>query len=230
MRLRIATVVVAIAVALTGCTAGNTPKPGPTPAAHPLPAPVITRIPVPVPTNTETIQQQLVDTLKTICTSLTDYAADPINWKMTSNNTGSAPYELALDGDGGSVIVNVTPGTPYAALTVSSTNFDTTNALLAYSGCASITTIPPAPQPVPTQNYVAIPDFTGHMYNDMVNWENRADVSFTAQTHLGVSWTGPATTSCGFPGNHLIVSQDLRPGTEVAQGTSPVMHIVMYCP
>jgi hypothetical protein len=86
------------------------------------------------------IQQQVVAALKYSCTDLSTFTANPDNWALTAESGDSAPCEVAVvGGDGGYIVLMVTPGEPYATLALSTNYAESTNALLYYSGCRGFT-------------------------------------------------------------------------------------------
>lgn len=125
-----------VVIALAGCTSGGS---APT-SVSPTPA-------TSSPAEGSSIQQQVVAALKNSCTDLSSFTANPDNWALTSQSRDSAPFEVAVvGGDGGNVVLLVTPGEPFATLELSSNYAESTNALLYYSGCRGFTYDPDAPQ------------------------------------------------------------------------------------
>jgi ABC-type Fe3+-hydroxamate transport system substrate-binding protein len=128
-----------VALALTGCSSVAPPT-AEEPTATPESSEVTAATPDSVAVEVTSIQEQTVEALKQSCTDLSEFTANPDNWEVTPGTGDSAPFEVGVyDGEGGYVVLLVTPGQPYATLALSSNYADSTNALLYYSGCRGFT-------------------------------------------------------------------------------------------
>ena len=135
-----------VALALTGCSSVAPPT-AEEPTATSDSSEVTTATPDSVAVEVTSIQQQVVAALNNSCTDLSTFTANPDNWALTAQSGDSAPFEVAVvGGDGGNVVLLVTPGEPYATLELSSNSAESTNALLYYSGCRGFTYDPDAPK------------------------------------------------------------------------------------
>ena len=184
----------------------------------------------------------MVDALKHSCTGLTSFTSNPKNWYLTANNGSTAPFELSLEGgDGGYVILMVTPGSPYADISLSNNYADSTNALLYYSGCRGFTYDPgvdtgsgdgggeanPGSNYVPPETYtVTLPDFRGHTEAEARAWTRDNGLSITLNFYYGFS----VYTFCQTDMIAIITGQSPGPGAVVDDSMTSVVHIDAECP
>ena len=87
------------------------------------------------------LRTTLVDKLKQDCSDASDYALDAANWQSSGNEGDATVYSLY--GDGGTLSLALTPdGSGSAAVSIAKSDYETTNALLYYSGCSTLATNP----------------------------------------------------------------------------------------
>jgi len=189
--------------------------------------------------DSRSIQEQTVDALKHSCTDLTSFTSNPKNWYLTDNNGSTAPFELSLEGgDGGYIILLVTPGTPYATISISSNHAESTNSLLYYSGCRGFTYDPGAASgtdndggdsnvTVPAQtNTLEVPDFRGHTEAEARAWQRNSGFSVSLNFYYGFS----VYTFCQTDMIAVIYQQTPSPGTIVNDNGASVIHLDAECP
>jgi hypothetical protein len=167
-----------------------------------------------------------------ICKDLSDYVKDPTNWRLDSELSAGAPYELALPGEGGTLTLAVTPGQPLADVEVSARNGDLTNTILSYAGCSSITTPPPVPQQQVSDNSggsgqsqsqggFTVPDFVGATEQDAKNWVAQNGVRATVMT---TSYGANPYLPCTVGGYGIVEAQSVSPGQVLPNdGTAQVL-------
>jgi hypothetical protein len=177
--------------------------------------------------NEKILGQQTVAGLRAICTGLGDWQTTPSNWQLISNLNDGPPYEMALDGDGGALFVLVTPGKPRAAISVSATNFETTNALLYYSGCQTITTepdIPNEPLSGKTTSVVTIPNFIGSTEESVRRWATGLQINFEIDYGIRDTYGACVTLQMG-----PVTGQSVPPGTVVENAQSTKIGLKVDC-
>jgi hypothetical protein len=183
-----------------------------------------------------------VAALKNSCTDLTSFTGNPDNWALTAQSGDSAPFEVAVvGGDGGNVVLLVTPGEPYATLELSSNYAESTNALLYYSGCRGFTYDPDADtgyddgggeanpgskyEPYETPS-ITLPDFRGYTEADARAWKQDNGFDITLNFSYGFS----VYTFCQADMIAIITGQSPGPGAVVDDIMTSVVHIDAECP
>jgi hypothetical protein len=216
-----------VALALAGCTSGG---------SAPTTVPPTTA--ASSPAERASIQQQVVAALKNSCTDLSSFTGNPDNWALTAQSGDSAPFEVAVvGGDGGNVVLLVTPGEPYATLELSSNYAVSTNALLYYSGCRGFTYDPDAGadygndggtnvDPPPSAVTIDVPDFRGFTEADARAWKQDNGFDVTLNFSYGFS----VYTFCQTDMIAVITQQSLAPGSMVSDNVASVIRFDAECP
>jgi len=216
-----------LALALTGCSSLGVPISGDA-----------TSQPQATSEKVTSIQEQTVEALKQSCTDLSDFTANPDNWALTADSGDSAPFEVAVvGGDGGYVVLMVTPGQPYATIALSDYYAESTNALLYYSGCRGFTYDPDAGTQSgndggvnvsePSQPLtIEVPDFRGFTEADAQAWKRDNGFDVTLNFSYGFS----VYTFCQTNMTAVIYQQSLAPGSTVSDNITSIIRLDAECP
>jgi hypothetical protein len=216
-----------VVFALAGCSSVSAPSPSVSPTTAGS-----------SPAERTSIQQQVVAALKNSCTDLSSFTANPDNWALTAESGDSAPFEVAVvGGDGGYIVLMVTPGEPYATLALSSNYAESTNALLYYSGCRGFTYDPDAGadngsdggtnvEPPSQAMTIEVPEFRGFTEADAKAWKRDYGFDVTLNFSYGFS----VYTFCQTNMTAVIYQQSPAPGSIVNDNIASVIRLDAECP
>lgn len=143
------------------------------------------------PSSEDDTKSSVIAVLKNSCTDLSGYAADAKNWEEKSNS--SVPVDLVLYGDGGTIELFADGGEDGLMISIgdkSAQNFESSNWLLASSGCSNIdgldlSVLSGSSDSGSATEVVEVPNLIGNSEKDAQNYLFTHQIGMPSVQYLG---------------------------------------------